>query len=102
MKAAFGIPNLVSGILLMILAGLVVLGGIKRIASVTEKLVPFMAIFYIIGAVILCAVNGDQIIPALASIFKGAFAMKAVGGGVVGSGVKNGSYLGHETGSILQ
>lgn len=88
MKAAFGIPNLVSGILLMILAGLVVLGGIKRIASVTEKLVPFMAIFYIIGAVILCAVNGDQIIPALASIFKGAFAMKAVGGGVVGSGVK--------------
>lgn len=88
MKAAFGIPNLVSGILLMILAGLVVLGGIKRIASVTEKLVPFMAIFYIIGAVILCVINGDQIIPALASIFKGAFAMKAVGGGIVGAGIK--------------
>ncbi|MCI8865331.1 MAG: alanine:cation symporter family protein [Lachnospiraceae bacterium] len=88
MKAAFGIPNVVSGILLMILAGLVVLGGIKRIASVTEMLVPFMAIFYIVGSLILCIRNAGQVIPAFASIFKGAFAMKAVGGGIVGSGIK--------------
>ena len=52
MKAAFHIPNLATGIVLMVLAGLVILGGIKRIASVTEKLVPFMAIFYIIGSLI--------------------------------------------------
>ena len=88
MKAAFGIPNVVTGIVLMILAGLVILGGIKRIASVTEKLVPFMAVFYIIGSLTLCIVNAGQLVPALASIFKGAFAMKAVGGGIVGAGIK--------------
>lgn len=88
MKSAFGIPNLVTGIVLMVFAGLVILGGIKRIASVTEKLVPFMAIFYIIGALVICICNADQIGPAFAAIFKGAFAMKAVGGGIVGSGIK--------------
>lgn len=88
MKAAFGIPNIATGIVLMLLAGLVILGGIKRIASVTEKLVPFMAIFYIIGALIVCIANADQMGPAMSSIFKGAFAMKAEGGGIVGSGVK--------------
>ncbi len=88
MKAAFMIPNLVTGIVLMVLAGLVVLGGIKRIASVTEKLVPFMAVFYIAGALIVCVANAGQLIPALVSIFKGAFAVKAVGGGIVGAGVK--------------
>ena len=88
MKAAFHIPTVATGIVLMILAGLVVLGGIKRIATVTEKLVPFMAIFYIIGSLVLCIINAGQLIPALASIFKGAFAMKAVGGGIVGSGIK--------------
>lgn len=88
MKSAFGIPNLVTGIVLMVFAGLVILGGIKRIASVTEKLVPFMAIFYIIGALVICICNADHIGPAFAAIFKGAFAMKAVGGGIVGSGIK--------------
>ncbi|MCD8011340.1 MAG: amino acid carrier protein, partial [Lachnospiraceae bacterium] len=88
MLAAFNIPKIVTGVVLMILAGLVVVGGIKRIASVTEKLVPFMAILYIIGALVVCIAHVGSIIPALASIFKGAFAMKAVGGGIVGSGVK--------------
>ena len=88
MKAAFHIPTVATGIVLMSLAGLVVLGGIKRIATVTEKLVPFMAIFYIIGSLVLCIINAGQLIPALASIFKGAFAMKAVGGGIVGAGIK--------------
>lgn len=88
MKAAFGIPNLVTGIVLMVVAALVILGGIKRIASVTEKLVPFMAIIYIVGALIVCGVNIDQFGAVFASIFKGAFALKAVGGGIVGSGIK--------------
>ncbi|MCD8078501.1 MAG: alanine:cation symporter family protein [Lachnospiraceae bacterium] len=88
MLAAFNIPKIVTGVVLMILAGLVVVGGIKRIASVTEKLVPFMAILYIVGALVVCIAHAGSIIPALASIFKGAFAMKAVGGGIVGSGVK--------------
>lgn len=88
MNAAFGVPNLVTGIVLMILAGLVILGGIKRIASVTEKLVPFMAIVYIVGALVVCIMNIDQFGAVFSAIFKGAFAMKAVGGGIVGSGVK--------------
>ncbi len=88
MLAAFNIPKIVTGVVLMILAGLVVVGGIKRIASVTEKLVPFMAILYIVGALIVCIVHAGSIGPAFMAIFKGAFAMKAVGGGIVGSGVK--------------
>lgn len=88
MKAAFQIPNFVTGIVLMVLAGLVVLGGIKRIASVTEKLVPFMAILYIAGALVVSIVNIDQFGAVFSAIFRGAFAVKAVGGGIVGSGIK--------------
>lgn len=88
MKAAFHIPNIVTGVVLMVLAGLVILGGIKRIANVTEKLVPFMAIIYIAGAFVVCIVNIRQFGDVFGAIFKGAFAMKAVGGGIVGSGVK--------------
>lgn len=88
MKAAFGVPNLATGLVLMALAALVILGGIKRIASVTEKLVPFMAILYIVGALVVCIVHIDQFGAVFAAIFKGAFAMKAVGGGIVGSGLK--------------
>lgn len=88
MKSAFHIPTIVTGVVLMVIAGLVVIGGIKRIASVTEKLVPFMAIVYIVGALIVCIVNIDQFGAVFTSIFKGAFQMKAVGGGIVGSGIK--------------
>lgn len=88
MKAAFRIPTLATGIVLMVLAGLVVLGGIKRIASVTEKLVPVMAIIYIVGALVVCVLHIDQFGAVFGAIFKGAFAMEAVGGGIVGSGIK--------------
>ncbi|MBQ9563931.1 MAG: sodium:alanine symporter family protein [Lachnospiraceae bacterium] len=87
MKSTFGIQPIVTGLVLMVLAGLVIVGGLKRIASVTEKLVPFMAVIYIICAVIIVVMNGALIGPAFASIFKGAFGMRAVGGGIVGSGV---------------
>ena len=69
------------------LAGLVIVGGLKRIASVTERLVPFMAVIYVIGALIIVVLNADKIGPVFVSIIKGAFGMKAVGGGIVGSGV---------------
>ena len=87
MNSAFGIPNFVTGFLLMVFAGLVIVGGLKRIASVTEKLVPFMAVIYVVGALIIVIVNADKIGPVFVSIIKGAFGMKAVGGGIVGSGV---------------
>lgn len=88
MEAAFDIPAAVTGIALMILAALVIVGGLKRIASVTEKLVPFMAIAYIIGALVIFFANIDQAGAIFSAIFKGAFGLKAVGGGIVGSGVK--------------
>ena len=88
MKSAFSIPNWITGVLLMIIAALVVVGGLKRIAAVTEKLVPVMAVAYVVGALILVILNAGNVAPAFVSIFKGAFAMKAVGGGIVGSGVK--------------
>jgi len=87
MNSAFGIPNFVTGFILMVLAGLVIVGGLKRIASVTERLVPFMAVIYVVGALIIVVFNADKIGPVFVSIIKGAFGMKAVGGGIVGSGV---------------
>ena len=88
MKAAFSVPTTATGIALMILAALVIVGGLKRIASVTEKLVPFMAIAYILGALVIFFMNIDQFGAIFSAIFKGAFGLKAVGGGIVGSGVK--------------
>ena len=88
MEAAFGIAPIITGVILMVIAGLVLLGGIKRIASVAEKLVPFMALAYVVGALAVCLVNIGNLGPAFAAIFKGAFGMRAVAGGIVGSGVK--------------
>lgn len=88
MESAFNLPPAVTGAFLMLVAGLVIIGGIKRIASVTEKFVPFMAIFYIIGALIVWFANIEQTGAVFTAIFKGAFGLKAVGGGIVGSGIK--------------
>ena len=76
---------LIIGIIIMIVAFLVIIGGIKRIASANERIVPFMALFYIIGSVAIVIMNYDMIIPAFASIFKNAFSVKAAAGGVGGA-----------------
>lgn len=79
---------IIIGAALMILAGLVIVGGIKRIGSVTEKIVPFMVVFYILGAIVIVCFNYANIIPALKAIFKFAFGVPAVAGGVTGIVVK--------------
>ncbi len=89
MTSAFSIPSWVTGIALMILAGLVIVGGIKRIASVTEKIVPFMVVFYIIGALVIIFVHAGNILPAFGAIFSFAFGFKAIGGAAIGIAVKN-------------
>lgn len=89
MDASFHIPMWVTGVVLMIIAALVIVGGLKRIASVTEKLVPFMAIAYIIGALVIVGMNASRIGPAFAIIFKCAFTGRAAFGGVVGATVKD-------------
>lgn len=86
-NSAFGVPSIITGICLMIFGALVIVGGLKRIAAVTEKLVPFMAIIYLICSIIVCLFHIDQFGAVFVSIFKGAFGMRAVGGGIVGSGI---------------
>lgn len=88
MNAAFNVAPAATGIVLMFLAGFIILGGLKRVAAVTEKLVPFMAVAYIVGAIAVVVVNAGNIGPAFVAIFKGAFALPAVGGGIVGGGIK--------------
>lgn len=89
MDASFHIPMWVTGVVLMVIAALVIVGGLKRIASVTEKLVPFMAIAYIIGSLVIVLMNASRIGPAFAIIFKCAFTGRAAFGGVVGATVKD-------------
>lgn len=76
------------GLGLLIVSALIILGGLKRIAAVAEKVVPFMALAYVLGAIIIILVNFTEIIPALLSIFRFAFGIKAVGGAAAGIMIK--------------
>ena len=78
------ISNLVIGVIIAIVVGMVLLGGIKRIGAVTEKLVPFMAVVYILASLTVVACNLDAVAPIFVSIFKGAFTPDAALGGVFG------------------
>ena len=80
-----GTINLILGIFIALCVALVLLGGIRRIGSFTEKLVPFMAVFYIILAVGVVILNIGKVPGVFASIFGGAFDPRAFTGGVVGS-----------------
>ena len=72
------------GLILAILVGLVIIGGIKSIAKVTDKIVPFMAILYVGTALIILLVNITQIPAAIGVVLAGAFAPKAIAGGIIG------------------
>ncbi|TCO75235.1 alanine/glycine:cation symporter family protein [Marinisporobacter balticus] len=82
-----GIPNMATGIVVALIVGLVVYGGIKRIAQVTEKLVPFMAMLYLIGALIIIVINIGRVPEAIGLIFKYAFTPVAAAGGFAGAGI---------------
>ena len=98
MQSNFNIPTVVTGVVLAVIAALVVLGGIKRIAMVTEKLVPFMAIFYIAGCLIIFVMNFRHIPYVFSSIFKSAFSFSAVAGGVGGYIIKRAVTMGFKRG----
>lgn len=83
-----GVPKAAIGIVVAILTAIVIFGGIKSIAKVCEKLVPFMAIFYVLGCIIILCINYDYIIPAIVTIGKLAFTPGAAAGGLVGSGIR--------------
>ena len=84
-ESALPMLNLIVGILVAMLVALVLLGGIKRIGSVAEKLVPFMALFYVVLALGVVALNAPRLPGVLAAIVGGAFQPGAFTGGVVGS-----------------
>jgi AGCS family alanine or glycine:cation symporter len=82
---AFHVPNWITGVVLAALTGFVLIGGIKRIGAVAEKLVPFMCISYIVAAVIVLVLYAGRIPEAFGLIFSGAFSGTAATGGFIGS-----------------
>ncbi|PCI73417.1 MAG: sodium:alanine symporter family protein [Gammaproteobacteria bacterium] len=85
MKASFGIENWVTGLVLSVCLGFVIIGGIKRIAQFAEKVVPIMSLIYILGAMSVIFMNLDNIIPSFVSIFEYAFTGSAAVGGFLGA-----------------
>ncbi len=83
----YGIPTWVTGLILCGLGAAVILGGVKSIAKVCGTLVPFMAIFYIVGCICILCVNHAYILPAIKVIVEAAFTPQAAGGGFAGSTV---------------
>ncbi len=86
-KANLGVPEWVVGVVVAALTALVIFGGIQSIARVCEKLVPFMAAFYVVGCIIILVINRDFLWPAVKTICTLAFQPGAAAGGLVGSGI---------------
>ncbi len=98
MENVFGIEPALTGAVLTVLTGIVITGGMKRVALVAEKLIPFMAVAYLFGTLAIFFSNFKQIPDVLNAVFKGAFGMKAAGGGIVGYGMKTAVTLGMKRG----
>ncbi|MFC2949570.1 alanine/glycine:cation symporter family protein [Virgibacillus sediminis] len=89
-ETEFNIPTWVTGIVLTLLVGLVILGGIKSIGRVTAFFVPIMAVLYILGGLIIMIMNFDIVPQAFGLIFTDAFTGSAVGGGILGTVIRYG------------
>ena len=84
---SYGVPQWLTGLVVCGLLSAVVFGGVKSIARVCGFLVPFMALFYVIGCIIILFINSSFVLPAIKLIFQSAFSPEAAGGGFMGSGV---------------
>lgn len=87
LENSFHVSPITTGIIISILVGLVIIGGIKRIAGVAEKIVPLMALLYIGGGIIVILVNAKGVPSSFELIFRGAFHLKSAAGGFIGYGV---------------
>ena len=85
LETSFGIPPWMSGLVLSSLLGLVIIGGIRRIAIVAASIVPLMGVLYAIGATAVAISNADQILPSFAAVFGDAFTGSAASGGFLGA-----------------
>ena len=79
--------KVVAGFIMSLLVGVVIIGGVKSISKICTRLVPFMALFYILGCLYILIVNHDYILPAISWICEDAFTGQAVGGGAAGGGI---------------
>ena len=84
---SYGVPQWLTGLVVCGLLSAVVFGGVKSIARVCGFLVPFMALFYVIGCIVILFINSPFVVPAIKLIIQSAFSPEAAGGGFVGSGV---------------
>ncbi len=84
-EASFGVPTWMTGLVLALLLGAVIIGGIRRIAAVTSKIVPFMGGLYTLGAFAVIASNIENVVPSFVSVFQSAFTGSAAAGGFLGA-----------------
>jgi len=96
----FSVPFWITGLVISAMVGAVILGGIKRIGAVSERLVPAMIIFYFVGALIIIIANITNLPHALGVIFKAAFSVKALGGAMVGTSIRQTMVLGVRRGML--
>jgi AGCS family alanine or glycine:cation symporter len=87
LKSTAGVPPVATGIILAILTGVVIIGGIKRIGKVTEKLVPVMGVLYVLTALVILVMNIGEVPQAISLIFSHAFAPASAAGGFAGAAV---------------
>ena len=100
LKANFGAPSLITGLILALIATLVIMGGITRIGQVTEKVVPAMSLFYIMVGLVICVSNYRHIPSVFKMIFTSAISMKAIYGGVFGTILKRAMTYGFKRGAF--
>lgn len=98
LESTFNITPWITGIVLTVIAAGVILGGMRRIASVNEKLVPFMAVFYVVCALAALILNFDKVPAALSLILKEAFNFRAATGGAAGYGIMTAMHYGFSRG----
>ncbi len=87
LEYSVGVPVWITGLVTAIIVAVVILGGVKSIALVCRKGIPFMIVFYVLGCITLLVINADFLFPALKLIIKSAFSMESVGGGMLGGGI---------------
>jgi AGCS family alanine or glycine:cation symporter len=100
MKAQLNVPTIISAIVITFLVGIVIIGGIKRIGAVAEKLVPSMILFYIGGALVILIAKFTELDDAITLIFRSAFSLKAAGGALIGTSIQKAISLGVRRGVL--
>jgi len=100
MKAQLNVPTILSAVVITLLVGIVIIGGIKRIGAVAEKLVPSMIVFYIGGALFILVAKFTELDDAIVLIFRSAFSLKAAGGALIGTSIQKAISLGVRRGVL--